>query len=115
MVSKDDVLTRVNQLESCVIAVHKWLSHNWLSLNPKKSDVIQFNAGRRQSRVEDVASVAVSDVRIKPSPSVKSLGVVLDSSLAFDQHIANVLKRRIFTFELYVTYANRFRMPWLKL
>ena len=62
------------------------------SLNPKKSDVIQFNAGRGRSRVEDVASdsVAVSDVRIKPSPNVKSLGVVLDSRLAFDQHIANV-------------------------
>src|SRR5208282_2711211 len=91
-VSNDDVLERVCQLESCIIAVHKWLSHNWLSLNLTKSDVIQFNSGRGQNRVEDLASVAVSDVRLEPSTSVKSLGVVLDGKLTFDQHIASVCR-----------------------
>ena len=95
-VSNDDVLERVCQLESCIIAVHKWLSHNWLSLNPTKSDVIQFNSGRGQNRVEDLASVAVSDVRLEPSTSVKSLGVVLDGKLTFDQHIASVCRASYF-------------------
>ena len=95
-VSNDDVLERVCQLESCIIAVHKWLSHNWLSLNPTKSDVIQFNSGRGQNRVEDLASVAVSDVRLEPSTTVKSLGVVLDGKLTFDQHIASVCRASYF-------------------
>ena len=67
-----------------------------LSLNPTKSDVIQFNSGRGQNRVEDLAFVAVSDVRLEPSTSVKSLGVVLDGKLTFDQHIAGVCRASYF-------------------
>ena len=95
-VLKDDVLSCVCRLESCINAVHKWLSQNWLSLNPKKSEAIQFTSGRGQSRVEDIASIAVSGVRIKPSTVVKSLGVTLDGGLTFDQHIANVCKASYF-------------------
>jgi Reverse transcriptase (RNA-dependent DNA polymerase)/Endonuclease-reverse transcriptase len=94
--SKNDLLPTVCRLENCITSVHKWMLHNWLSLNPKKSDVIQFISGRGQNRVEDVASVAVSGVPIRPSSCVKSLGITFDSDLAFDQHIANVCKASYF-------------------
>ena len=40
--------------------------------------------------------MAVSGVQIKSAPCVKSLGVVLDSGLTFDQHVANVCKASYF-------------------
>ena len=95
-VSKNDMLTRVSCIENCVSAVQKWLSHNWLSLNSKKTDVIQFTSGRGKHRVEDLESLAVSDVTIKSSAVVKSLGIDLDKSLSFDQHVASVCKASYF-------------------
>ena len=60
--------------------------HNGLQLNPSKSEVIQFTAGRGSEQVDDVSSLQVSDAAIQPSPTIKTLGVTLDRLLTFDQH-----------------------------
>ena len=70
--------------------------HNGLQLNPSKSEVIQFTAGRGREQVDDVSSLQVSDAAIQPSPTIKTLGVTLDRLLTFDQHVANVCKAGYF-------------------
>ena len=48
--SKLDLKANIDTLEKCTTAVHQWLLHicvhNGLQLNPSKSEVIQFTAGR---------------------------------------------------------------------
>ena len=90
--SKSDLKANIDTLEKCTAAVHQWLLHNGLQLNPSKSEVIQFTAGRGCEQVDDVSSLQVSDAAIQPSPTIKTLGVTLDWLLTFDQHVANVCK-----------------------
>ena len=58
--------------------------------------MIQFTACRGQDRVDDVESLQVSQAAIQPSDTIKSLGVVLDRKLTFDQHVAAVCKASYF-------------------
>jgi len=91
-VSRNDVDVNIATLERCIVDVHEWLLHNGLALNPTKSDAIQFVTGRGRSRVDDVTSLDVSGAAIQPAATVKSLGVVLDRQLSFDQHVNNVCR-----------------------
>jgi hypothetical protein len=95
-VQKMEMLGKVARLENCIANVHSWLQQNGLQLNPSKSEVIQFTACRGKDRVDDVASLRVSDAAVQPSDVIKSLGVTLDRKLSFDQHVAAVCKASYF-------------------
>ena len=86
-ISRDNADVNLATLEQCTVKVNEWLLHNGLALNPSKSDVIQFVANHGRSRVDNVAALSISGVALKPSETVKSLGVVLDRRLSFDQHV----------------------------
>jgi len=89
---KTELAAKVDTLERCTAGVHSWLLHNGLQLNPQKSDIIQFTAGRGRERADDVETISISDATIQPSSAVKSLGVTLDRQLTFDQHVNSVCK-----------------------
>ena len=90
--SRTDSDVQLETLEWCVSEVHKWLLHNGLALNPTKSDAIQFSLGRGRARTNGVTAVDVSDAEIKPAATIKSLGVVLDQHLSFNQQVDGVCK-----------------------
>jgi len=69
--SKADLKANIDTLEKCTAAVHQWLLHNVLQLNPSKSEVIQFTAGRGREQVNDVSSLQVSDATIQHHPQSK--------------------------------------------
>ena len=83
---------RSTRLKDCIAVVHQWLRYNGLQLNPNKSEVVQFTAGRGRERVDDISSLKVSDTVIQTSSTTKSLSVTNDRQLTFDQHVANVCK-----------------------
>jgi len=78
-VSKDDLNVNIDTLEKCTSAVHQWLLHNGLQLNPSKSEAILFTTGRGRQSVDDAPSLQVSV--IEPSATIKSLVVTLDRIL----------------------------------
>ena len=84
-------------LEECLGAVHTWLLHNSLCLNPAKSDVIVFTPSRQQHTTK-LDTVSVSSQPVIPSLTVKSLGVVLDNRLSMDQHVAAFARTAIFIY-----------------
>ena len=62
-----------------------------MALNPSKSESIQLRTA--QTRSDGRATVVnVAGENIVTSPSTKSLGVILDSQLSFDNHVAAVMK-----------------------
>ena len=91
-ISRNNRNTQLTTMEQCLSKVHDWLLHNGLSLNPAKSDAVQFTTGRGRRCEDNVESVSVSGVAITPSASVKSLGVTLDSRLSLDQHVTDICK-----------------------
>jgi len=52
---KSDLKANIDPLEKCTAAVHQWLLHNGLQLNPSKSEVIQFTAGRGREQVDEMS------------------------------------------------------------
>jgi len=68
--SKADLKANINTFEKCTAAVHQWLLHNGPQLNPSKSEVIQFTAGRGREQVDHVSSLQVSDAAIQPSHTI---------------------------------------------
>ena len=90
--TKNDLPVKAEILERCTADVHAWLLQNGLQLNPQKSDVIQFTVGRGRERADNIDTILISDTRIQPSSSIKSLGVTLDQQLTFDQQVDKVCK-----------------------
>ena len=58
-------------------------------LNTNKSEVIYFGTRQRLRVLKLPESVIIAGSTITTTDELKILGVVLDSSLTFDQHILN--------------------------
>jgi len=91
-IDKTVMSSQITVLEDCLQAVHNWLLHNSLCLNPVKSDAIVLVPSRQQSTVSKIDTVSVSGSEIVPSTTVKSLGVILDSALSMDKQVASICK-----------------------
>ena len=65
---------------------------NHLLLNADKSEVIMIGTLAQLRAASTVNAVAVTDANLMLSSKLKSLGVILDSRLSFDAHVAMVCK-----------------------
>jgi len=62
-------------------------------LNPDKTEAIVRGTGARlRSEEEKICAVKVADATVPVITTVKSLGVTIDSTLSFDQHVNNLCK-----------------------
>lgn len=82
----------LSMLSSCCTEVYNWFLLNGLSLNPDKSEAIVIGTGARQRSEGPLEVVTVGDAIIRPSDSVKSLGVIIDNTLTFNAHVNSVSK-----------------------
>jgi len=73
----------------CVAALNTWFSQNALLLNTDKSEVVYFGTRQRLRVSKLPESVIIAGSTITTTDQLKILGVVLDSSLTFDQHVLN--------------------------
>ena len=88
---KIELMNATNTIEQCTNLLYIWFSQNGLALNPSKSEAIKFRTA--QTRSDGCATVVnVAGENIVMSPSIKTLSIVLDSQLSFDNHVAAVMK-----------------------
>ena len=85
-------ITPINQLESCLSAIHHWFCLNGLSLNPDKSDAIWFTTPQRARSFVPAISINVAGTAVSISNTITTLGVTLDSHLTFDSHVTALSK-----------------------
>lgn len=76
-----------------------------LSINPSKSQVMLFGNSAARSRCRDLINIKIDDQRLKISNVAKNLGLVIDSSLKFSDHVNQIIKRAFSNLKL--IYANR--------
>src|SRR5688572_6304266 len=88
-------LALTGRIDALSSDLHLWMSSNRLSLNPNKTQLIWF--GTRQQLLKlDYCLLAERFPSFTFHSSVRDLGVVLDSTLTFSEHIANLTRSSYF-------------------
>jgi len=82
----------ISDLEACSCAVRDWLARNGMLLNPEKSEVLLIAQKSIANTFAGGSGVAVAGSNITYSVRLKSLGVTLDRTLCFDEHVKNMVR-----------------------
>ena len=104
-------------LSLCLDSVISWLGSNRLLLNCSKSELMWCSSRRRKSSIPS-SPIRVGSSLISPTPSVRCLGVLLDSELSFRSHVTRTVAtcfsllrqiksiRRSLTYQLLTTVVS---------
>ena len=88
--SAADLQRAKSRVELCARDIDNWMLHNGLKLNQDKSELLVFTSKFRAN--PELDSVVVIDESITPEQNARNLGVILDTYLTFNNHIAKVCK-----------------------
>lgn len=86
----DDIQLLTLRFSGCVDDIRNWMSSNRLRLNASKTEVIWLGSAKRLSCCS-FQPIIISGEFVHPVNKVKSLGVLLDSSLTFDSHVTRLV------------------------
>jgi len=86
-ISQSSATADLHTLESALADLSQWFSLNCLALNPTKSDTILLGTHQRISTLSNISHINVVGSIVPLSDSVKLLGVSLDKSLTFNEHV----------------------------
>ena len=86
----NDCLSSILCVEKCVSDVKTWMTSNRLQVNEDKTEVLLVTAKRVVNLQHLPEFTNINGTYVKFSPSVKNLGVTLDSTLSLHQHVINV-------------------------
>ena len=82
----------LSTLSDCFVVVQHWLDVNGLSMNPDKTEAMVLGTAARQRSEGVTGSIDLGGISLVPSHSVRSLGVVIDDTLSFDDYVNRVCK-----------------------
>ena len=82
----------ISKIEQCLTEVTDWYGKNQLKLNTEKSEAVIFLTKTKRNDLPCNISVTIDGHRVVPKPSVRNLGVILDSGLTMQAHVAQIAK-----------------------
>jgi hypothetical protein len=91
-VSTADFTNIVCLLEQTICNVYNWMSSNFLSLNPSKTEFLLVGLPQQLSKLSNPMIHLPNNITLSPIYSAPNLGVIFDSNLTFSKHISTVSK-----------------------
>jgi len=85
-----DLSQNITHLENTIANVSNWLSSNFLTLNPSKTEFLIFGLPQQLSELY-IPTIHLPN-NVLPVESARDLGVIFDKNLSFAQHISAVSK-----------------------
>ena len=79
-------------IEKCVSDVRTWMLSNKLQMNEDKTEVLLITPKRVAKSEQLPVSMNINGTSVTFCPSLRNLGVTLDSTLSLHQHILNVCR-----------------------
>ena len=79
-------------MQRCVSDVKTWMTSNKLQMNADKTEVLLVTAKRVVNLQHLLEFMIINGTCVKFSPSVRNLGITLDSTLSLHQHVINVCR-----------------------
>ena len=80
-----------NSVQTTLSRAKDWFVQNGLKINPQKSEILLVASSRRRINVD--FEITFDGATLHPAHKVTVLGVVLDKSLTFEDHISVVIRR----------------------
>jgi hypothetical protein len=90
--SAADFSHNINHLENTISSVSNWMSSNFLSLNPSKTEFLIIGLPQQLSKLSSPIIHLPNNVTLSPVDSARNLGVIFDKNLTFSQHISAISK-----------------------
>ena len=84
-------IVALNAMEACIADVRRWFITNWLMVNDIKTEFLILGSRQQLERV-NISSIQVGEAQVAPVNSVRNLGVIFDSNMGMDQHVAKACR-----------------------
>ena len=94
---KDTLVKQI--VEEKVNRIKSWMSMNHLQMNNTKTEFITFGTTHLLNK-KNIDSITFRDTTVKSSKTIKFLGVLLDETLSFKQHVAACAKSALYVIHL---------------
>jgi hypothetical protein len=82
-------------LEACLQDIVQWSSQRRLKLNPSKTELIWLDRAHSIGKLQQQPLIRLNSQELSSSPSVRDLGVIIDSGLTLTTHVS-ILARTCF-------------------
>ena len=80
----------INNLQSTITLISSWMSSNYLTLNPSKTEFLLIGLPHQTSKIVSLSLFLPSTQPIMPSLSANNLGFLFDSTLSFSKQISSL-------------------------
>ena len=94
--SASDFSHNITHLERTISNISNWMSANFLSLNPSKTEFLIFGLPQQLSKLNSPTIHLPNNVTLSPVDCARNLGVIFDKNLTFAKHISSVSKACFF-------------------
>ena len=89
----EEIIDIVETCENKLNIVMHYFAENGLKLNGEKTQFLFTGSRQNISKIPDDICIQVGSSQVKPSTTVKNLGVILDQFLSFDDHIRGMCSK----------------------
>jgi hypothetical protein len=90
IITKSDPMEFTNTINRNIIQITRWFKSNSLSLNTDKTHFLQFHTKINQNY--DI-QISFENKQISKAQNIKFLGIIIDSSLSWKQHIDDIIHK----------------------
>ena len=80
----------INNLQSIITLISSWMSSNYLTLNPSKTEFLLIGLPQQTPKIVNPSLSLPTTKPITPSLSAKNIGFIFDSTLSFSKQISSL-------------------------